>query len=157
MAERKAVLLTGTIYKGKTTIAQLVANALCPDAWWFPVASRSGVDTDNLLRAIAAGIADESTPSLVVVDNIDLSPSAHAAYGQALALLVSRATRAGRGLLLAARGESSEAAQLSDFAGIEAIDVPELSVEEVHQHCLTNGCPEGLSQAWAAFIRSARC
>lgn len=155
MAERKAVLLTGTIYKGKTTIAQLVANALCPDAWWFPVASRRGVDTDNLLRALAAGIADESAPSLVVVDNIDLSPSAHAAYGQALALLVSRATRAGRALLLTARGESGEAAQLSDFAGIEAIAVPELSVEEVQQHCLSNGCPEGLSQAWAAFIRGA--
>lgn len=155
MAERKAVLLTGSIYKGKTTIAQLVANALCPDAWWFPVASRSGVDTDNLLRALAAGIADESAPSLVVVDNIDLSPSAHAAYGQALALLVSRATRAGRGLLLTARGESGETAQLSDFAGIEGIDVPELSVEEVQQHCLSNGCPEGLSQAWAAFIRGA--
>ncbi len=155
MAERKAVLLTGTIYKGKTTIAQLVANELCPDAWWFPVASRSGVDTDNLLKAIAAGIADESTPSLIVVDNIDLSPSAHTAYGQALALLVSRAIRSGRGLLLTARGESTEAAQLSDFASIEAIDVPELSVEEVQQHCLTNGCPEGLSQVWAAFICSA--
>lgn len=155
MAERKAVLLTGTIYKGKTTIAQLVANELCPDAWWFPVASRSGVDTDNLLRALATGIADESAPSLVIVDNIDLSPSAHAAYGQALALLVSRATRAGRGLLLTARGESGETAQLSDFTGIEAIDVPELSVEEVQQHCLSNGCPEGLSQAWAAFIRGA--
>lgn len=155
IAERKAVLLTGTIYKGKTTIAQLVANALCSDAWWFPVASRSGVDTDNLLRAIAAGIADESAPSLVVVDNIDLSPSAHAAYGQALALLVSRATRAGRGLLLTARGESGETAQLSDFGGIEAIDVPELSVAEVQQHCLSNGCPEGLSQAWAAIIRGA--
>lgn len=155
MAARKAVLLTGTIYKGKTTIAQLVANELCPDAWWFPVASRSGVDTDNLLRALANSIADESAPSLVVVDNIDLSPSAHAAYGQALALLVSRAARAGHGLLLTARGESGEAAQLSDFAGIEAIDVPELSVNEVQQHCLSNGCPEGLSQAWAAFIRSA--
>lgn len=155
MAERKAVLLTGTIYKGKTTIAQLVANELCPDAWWFPVASRSGVDTDNLLRALATGIADESAPSLVVVDNLDLSPSAHAAYGQALALLVSRATRAGRGLLLTARGESGETAQLSDFTGIEAIDVPELSVEEVQQHCLDNGCPEGLSEAWAAFIRGA--
>lgn len=155
MAERKAVLLTGTVYKGKTTVAQLVANELCPDAWWFPVASRSAVDTDNLLRAIAAGIADDSAPSLVVVDNIDLSPSAHAAYGQSLALLVSRATRAGRGLLLTARGESGETAQLSDFAGIEAIDVPELSVEEVQQHCLSNGCPEDLSQAWAALIRSA--
>ncbi len=155
MAERKAVLLTGTVYKGKTTIAQLVANELCPEAWWFPVASRSGIDTDNLLRALATGIADESAPSLVVVDNIDLSPSAHAAYGQALALLVSRATRAGRGLLLTARGESGETAQLSDFAGIEAIDVPELSVEEVQHHCRSNGCPEVLSQGWAAFIRGA--
>lgn len=155
MAERRAVLLTGTIYKGKTTIAQLVANELCPDAWWFPVSSRSGVDTDNLLRALATAIADESAPSLVVVDNIDLSPSAHAAYGQALALLVSRATRSGRGLLLTARGDSAETAQLSDFTGIEAIDVPELSVEEVQQHCLSNDCPEGLSQAWAAFIRGA--
>lgn len=155
MAERKAVLLTGTIYKGKTTIAQLVANAICPDAWWFPVASRSGVDIDNLLRAIAADITDESTPSLVVVDNIDLSPSAHAAYGQALALLVSRAIRGGRGVLLTARGESGEAADLTDFVGIEAIDVPEMSVKEIQQHCLSNGCPEATSQAWAAFIRNA--
>lgn len=155
VAERKAVLLTGTIYKGKTTIAQLVANEICPDAWWFPVTSRSGVDTDNLLRAIAASIADESTPSLVVVDNIDLSPSAHAIYGQALSLLVSRATRAGRGVLLTARGESSETAELSNFADIEPIDVPELSVEEVQQYCLINGCPEDTAQAWAAFISSA--
>ncbi len=152
---RKAVLLTGSIYKGKTTIAQLVANALCPDSWWFRLASRSGVDTDNLLRAIAAAITDESTPALVIVDNVDLSPSAHEAYGQALALLVSRATRSGRALLLTARGESNEAAQLSDFAEIEAIDVPELSVEEVEQHCLSNGCPDALSPAWSAFIRGA--
>lgn len=154
MVERKAVLLTGTIYKGKTTLAQLVANALCPDAWWFPVANRTGVDTDTLLRALAGVVADESVPPLVVIDNIDLSPSAHAAYGQALALVVSRATRAGRGLLLTARGDSGETTQLSDFAGIEAIEVPEMSVEEVQQHCLDNRCPESLSQSWAAFIVS---
>lgn len=155
LAGRKAVMLTGSIYKGKTTIAQLVANALCPDAWWFPVTSRSGVDTDNLLRALASAIADESAASLVVVDNIDLSASVYAAYGQALALLVSRANRAGRGLLFTARGESAETAQIADFAGIEAVDVPELSVEEVLQHCLSNGCPEGLARAWAVFISSA--
>lgn len=155
IAERRAVLLTGTIYKGKTTIAQLVANTLCPDAWWFPASARSGVDIDNLMRALAAGIADESVPPLVVFDNIDLSPSAYAAYGQALELLVSRATRAGRALLLTARGESGETAQFPNFGGIETIDVPELSDEEVQQHCLSGGCPESLSHAWAAFIRSA--
>lgn len=155
MVERKAVLLTGTIYKGKTTVAQLVGNALCPDAWWFPVANRTGVDTDTLLRALAAVVDDESVPPLVVVDNIDLSSSAHAAYGQALSILVSRATRAGRGLLLTARGESTDTAQLSDFAGIEAVDVPEMSVAEVEQHCLNTGCAVELSQAWATLIRGS--
>lgn len=152
MVERKAVLLTGSVYKGKTTVAKLVANAICPDAWWFPVSMRSGTETDNLMRALAAAVSDESVPSLVVVDDIDLSPSAHAAYRQSLALVVSRANRAGRGLLLTARGTSSGTAQLSDFAGIEAVDVPEMSIQEVQQHCIDNGCLGQLSPAWAAFV-----
>src|SRR5882724_3815914 len=32
--ERKVVLITGTVYKGKSTLAQLAAASLCPDAWW---------------------------------------------------------------------------------------------------------------------------
>jgi phage replication-related protein YjqB (UPF0714/DUF867 family) len=155
IGQRKAVLLMGSVYKGKTTVAQLVANALCPDAWWFPVSMRSGTETDNLMRALAAVISDESVPSLVVVDDIDLAPSAHAAYRQSLALMASRASRAGRGLLLTARGTSSSTAQLSDFAGIEAVDVPEMCVQEVQQHCLANGCPVELLQAWAAFVRAS--
>lgn len=155
MVERKAVLLTGSVYKGKTTIAQLVANAVCPDAWWFPVSMRTGTETDNLMRALAAVVSDESVPSLVVVDDMDLSPSAHAAYRQSLALVVSRASRAGRGLLLTARGTSSGTAQLSEFTGIEAVDVPEMSLQEVQQHCLDNGCPEESSPAWAAFVRAS--
>lgn len=151
--DRKTVLLTGTVFKGKTTIAQLVANELCPDAWWFPVSSRSGTETDNLLHALAAVIDRESTPSLVVVDDIDLSPGSHAAYCQSLALVVSRANRSGRGLVLTARGTSSGAAQHSDFNGIETVDVPEMSTEEIQAHCDANGCPGHLSPPWAVLIR----
>lgn len=153
--ERKAVLLAGSVYKGKTTVAQLVANALCPDAWWFPVSLRSGTETDNLMRALAAVVSDESAPSLIVVDDIDLSPTAHAAYRHSLALVVSRASRSGRGLLLTARGTSSSTARLSDFTGIEAVEVPEMSFEEVQQHCQDNGCPEELAPVWAAFVRGS--
>jgi len=155
MVERKAVLLTGSVYKGKTTISQLVANALCPDAWWFPVTMRSGTETDNLMRALAAVVSEESTPPLIVIDDLDLSPNAHAAYRQSLALLASRASRSGRGLLLTARGTSSGMAQLSEFTGIEAVDVPEMSVQEVQQHCLDNSCPGELSPAWAAIVQAS--
>lgn len=155
IVERKAVLLTGSVYKGKTTIAQLVANTLCPDAWWFPVTMRSGTETDNLMRALAAVVSDESTPPLIVIDDLDLSPSAHAAYRQSLALLASRASRSGRGLLLTAQGTSSGTAQLSEFTGIEAVDVPEMSVQEVQQHCLDNSCPREFSPAWAAIVQAS--
>jgi len=154
MIERKAVLLTGSVYKGKTTIAQLVANVLCPDAWWFPITMRSGPETDNLIRALAAVVSDESVPPLIVIDDLDLSPSAHEAYRHSLVLLASRASRAGRGLLLTARGTSSGTAQLSEFTGIEAVDVPEFSVQEVQQHCLDNGCPGELSSTWAAIVQT---
>lgn len=155
IVERKAVLLTGSVYKGKTTIAQLVANALCPDAWWFPVTMRSGTETDNLLRALAAVVSDESAPPLIVIDDLDLSPSAYAAYRQSLALLTSRASRAGRGLLFTARGTSSGTAQLPEFTGIEAVDVPEMSVKEVEQHVIDNGCPGELSPTWAALVQAS--
>lgn len=150
--ERKAVLLTGTVFKGKTTLAQLVATELCPDAWWFPVSARSGTETDNLLRALAAVVDQESAPAVIVVDDLDLSTAAHSAYRHSLALVVNRAGRVGRGLLLTARGASSTAAQLSDFSGIEVVDVPEMSREEVQDHCVNNGCSERLSPAWGALI-----
>lgn len=155
IVERKAVLLTGSVYKGKTTIAKLVANALCPDAWWFPVSMRSGTETDTLMHALAAVVSDEPVPSLIIVDDIDLSPSAHAAYRQSLELLISRANRAGRGVLLTARGTSSGTAQLSEFAGIETVDVPEMSIQEVLQHCIENGCPVDLSPTWAAIVQAS--
>ncbi|HEV7442213.1 MAG TPA: AAA family ATPase, partial [Steroidobacteraceae bacterium] len=95
---RSAVLLTGTVHKGKTTIAQLVANELCEDAWWFSVASRGGAETDRLFRALAGAIDSSAAPAVIVIDDVDLSPVAYEAYRQSLALVVSRATRSGRGI-----------------------------------------------------------
>lgn len=147
-----AVLLTGSVHKGKTTVAQLVGHAICPDAWWFPLANRTAVETDNLLRALAAAIGGPGVPSLVVVDNIDMSPSALSGFSAALALVVVQATRSNRSLLFTARGESSESEQLGSVAGFEVIDVPTMSPGEVAEQCQAYGCPEGLSGVWGALI-----
>ena len=155
VAERRAVLLTGTVYKGKTTLAQLVAIDLCPDAWWFPLTERTPVETDNLLRALAQAIEDGSCPHVIVVDDIDLAPGAHAVYRHSLALVVHRATLAGCGMLLTARGASSDAATLTDFRGIEIVNVPEMSTEEVELHCISNGCTLAEAPARALFIHGA--
>ncbi len=147
-----AVLLTGSVHKGKTTVAQLVGHAVCPDAWWFPLANRTTVETDNLLRALATAIVGPGVPSLVVVDNIDMSPSAFSGFGAALALVVVQAARSKRSLLFTARGESSGSEQLASGAGFDVVDVPTMSPGEVAEQCRAYGCPEDLSGVWGALI-----
>lgn len=151
--ERNALLLTGTVHKGKTTIAQLLANELCPDAWWFSVSSRAGVETDRLLRALASAVDAAATPSVIIIDDVDLSPGAYSSYCQALALVISRATRSGRGLVLTARGGTSEIVNVSTVAGLQVVDVPEMSSDEVRQHCATQGCGADLAGVWGRLIQ----
>lgn len=149
-----AVLLTGSVHKGKTTIAQLVGHAVCPAAWWFPLANRTTVETDDLLRALAKAISGPDVPSLVVVDNIDMSPLGHSGFGAALAMLVVQAARSSCSLLFTARGESSGSEQLASVAGLEVIDVPTMSPVEVAEQCQVYGCSEDLSGVWGALICS---
>jgi hypothetical protein len=150
-----AVLLTGSVHKGKTTVAQLVGHAICPTAWWFPLTNRTAVETDNLLRALATAIAMPGVPSLVVVDNIDVSPLGLNCFGAALAMVIAQATRSKRLLLCTARGESSGSEQLASMAGFfEVIDIPPMSPGEVAEQCLVHRCPENLSGAWGALICS---
>ena len=147
-----AVLLTGSVHKGKTTVAQLVGHTVCPDAWWFPLANRTVVETDNLLRALAAAIVGPGVPSLVVVDNIDISPLALSGFGAALTMVVVQAARSKRSLLFTARGESSGSEPLTSVTGFEVIDVPTMSPGEVIEQCQAYGCPEDLSGVWGALI-----
>lgn len=149
-----AVLLTGSVHKGKTTLAQLVGHAVCPDAWWFPLANRTAVETDNLLRALAAAISGPDVPALVVVDNIDMSPLGLSGFSAALAMVVVQAARSKRSLLFTARGESSGSEQLASVAGFEVIDVPTMSQGEVAEQCQAYECPEDLSGVWGSLICS---
>lgn len=147
-----AVLLTGSVHKGKTTLAQLVGHVVCPDAWWFPLANRTTVETDNLLRALAAAINGPDVPALVVVDNIDMSPLGLSGFGAALAMVVIQAARSKRSLLFTARGESSGSENLALVAGFEVIDVPTMSPGEVTEQCQAYECPEDLSGVWGPLI-----
>lgn len=147
-----AVLLTGSVHKGKTTLAQLVGHAVCPEAWWFPLANRTAVETDNLLRALIAAMVRSDAPSLIVIDNIDMSPLAFSGFDAALTIVVSQAVRSGRALLFTARGESAESEQLAPVAGLEVIDVPTMSPGEVDEQCQVHGCPADRSGIWGALI-----
>lgn len=150
--QRRIVLLTGSVFKGKTTLAQLVASALCPEAWWINLTDRQQTQVDTLLLALASRIESSDCPKLVILDDLDVSPTAHRVYRDSLGLLLHRATASGHGIILTAQGASSHSAVVQDFANIELLDVPELTTEETVTLCLEHGCPETLSNIWGTFV-----
>lgn len=150
--QRRVVLLTGTVHKGKTTIAQLVASTICPSAWWVNLTEQKPGQVDILFMALASRIEQGDCPSLIIIDDLDISPSAHRVYRDSLALVLHRAKVSGRGVLLTARGTSSEAARLEDFKNVEILDIPELSYDEVQKLCLEHGCSNELVNTWSNIV-----
>ncbi|WP_126456876.1 hypothetical protein [Sulfuriflexus mobilis] len=152
---RKVVLLTGTVYKGKTTLAQLVSSVLCPDAWWIALSGRKPSEVDSLFMAIARRIDEDACSSLIVIDDLDLSPVAHRAYKDSLELILHRANITGRGIILTAQGASSDSAAIHDFSNIELFYVPEMDAEEVKALCIQQGCPVKFAHKWSALVTAS--
>jgi hypothetical protein len=152
--QRRTILLTGSVYKGKTTLAQLVASALCPEAWWINVTEREPIQVDTLLLALASRIGTGNCPSLVIIDDLDVSSTAHRVYRDSLALVLHRAKATGRSVILTAQGASSDSAVVHDFTNIELLDVPELSAEETATLCHEYGCPESLTKIWGSLVNA---
>ena len=149
---RKVVLLTGTVHKGKTTVAQLVSSTLCPEAWWVNLTGRRFDKVDNVLLALAGQIEKGDCPSLVVIDDLDISPAAHRVYQDSLALVLHRAGTTGRGILLTAQGGTSNSAVVQDFKSVELLNVPELSSDETEALCSEHGCPHEIAASWGSLI-----
>ncbi|MGA4196591.1 hypothetical protein ACI2VG_05840 [Ralstonia nicotianae] len=150
--QRRSVLLTGTVFKGKTTAAQLVAGVLCPDAWWIRLTGRQADQVDNLLRALAGEIDGGACPALLIIDDLDISPSVHRVYRDSLALLLHRMHASGRAVLMSAQGSTVDIEQLAQWEGVEIIEVPELRPKEVEQLCVQEGCGEADAEFWGATV-----
>ncbi len=150
--QRAVVLVTGTVHKGKSTLAQLVATALCPTAWWVNLTDRRPSEVDNVLLALSGRIEAGDCPNLVIIDDLDIGPTAHRAYKDSLALFLHRAHSTGRAVLLTARGASSEAAVVQDFGPVQLFDVPEVGSGEAETLCTEHGCPPAFAKLWGFFV-----
>jgi hypothetical protein len=150
--QRKVVLITGTVYKGKSTLAQLGAASLCPDAWWVSLTERPIKDVDNLLLALGQRIDLGILPGLIIIDDIDITEKAYRAYHASLQLVLHRAYVAGCGVILTAQGGTQNSSIVRDFANLELLEVEAVADEELTALCLSHGCQPDLAQAWASLI-----
>lgn len=150
--ERKSAIITGTVYKGKTTLAQLAANLLCANAWWISLSGRQREQVDNLVLVLAKQIENQECPNLVVLDDMDFSPASMHVYQDSLTLLLHRANSVGKSLLITAQGGSFSPEVNSQIVGTEIVEVTEIDGNELAALCIEHGCPNDLAALWSVII-----
>lgn len=150
--QRQAVLLTGTVHKGKTTTAQLVAAELCPTAWWLKLTGRRPDQVDTLLMAMASRVDSPGCPALVVLDDVDLSVGSINVFGSALELVVHRMRASGRAVLMTAQGTLVDGSSGHCGASVETVHIPELSQADIKDLCEDLGCPAEAAASWSRPI-----
>ena len=150
--QRRVVLLTGTVHKGKTTIAQLVAWNLSSDAWWLNLTQRTPDQVDNLFLALANRVDQLDCPNLIVIDDLDLNHSAYRCYRDSLSMVLHRAGIRGTGVLITAQGSSCESPMASNILNLETLEIPAIDFSEIESLCLEYGCLKERARAWSAII-----
>ena len=151
---REPVLLTGSVFKGKTTIAILAALATVPNAWWIDLSDRPNGSVRDIFAFLAMVMERSETPELIVLDDLNTSETAKKTYGKALSKLVYNAKGAGKTLLLTAQG-SPDALEKHDATGwgIVVLDIPSMSDAEIRAECTAAGCSSEADVAlWGELI-----
>ena len=151
---RDAVLLVGSVFKGKTTIAQVVARDAGLDASWTELSGRTPAATSDALRLLALTIDRPGGPSLLILDDLDTSANARRVYAASLRQLAHRARVAGVALLFTAQGHTEALEQeVATSWGVDVVVVPAMPHAEVAEHCVDFGCSsQNLANAWGQLI-----
>lgn len=151
---RQSVLLTGSVFKGKSTIAAVIAASTCPDAWWISLSDRNAAQVQDIFKLVTLLIESPSAPLMIVLDDLNLCATFKRVYINALRKLIHRANTGQKSLFLTAQGQSQELdTETRETLELEFIDVPALQEAEISGHCVALGCPSQIdAEMWGRLI-----
>lgn len=153
VSQRSAILLAGSVFMGKTTIAQVVARDCGLRGAWTELSQRPPAAVAEAFKLLALTLDRPGGPDLLIFDDLDTSPLARRTYATNLRQLLHRAEVAGKALLFTAQGHSqSLEREVAESWGIQVVQVPEMPVEEVTAHCSARGCPAERAKSWGAIV-----
>ena len=156
LRRRAAVMLSGSVYKGKTTLAAILVHSSGMATQWIQLTERDASAIADIFRLVSLTFDDSNSPAIVVFDDLDTGAKARRAYTPALKKMVHRARLAGKILLFTAQGQSEVlTSEIADEWGLVQIEVPALEADDVKALCLSMGCPtDDLADAYGKVIEA---
>lgn len=142
LGKKSPLLISGTVGKGKTTLAKLVAAAgyRCI---WIELAGRDAEYVEDALAEVSQVVSKSNDCQLIVVDNFDIELGVSRAHWNGLELLNRACRMSGKFLLLTAKGIPPDRidGRLKVF-GTTILSVPDFDISEIETFFSEMGCPK---------------
>ena len=121
---------------------------------WTELSQREPAAIAEIFKLLTLTLDREGGPSLLIFDDLDTSPRARRTYELSLRKLVHRAEVAGKSLLFTAQGHTEALErEVASLWGLEIVQVPKMSQEEVAIQCADFGCtPAAHADVWSRII-----
>jgi hypothetical protein len=146
------LVLAGSVGKGKTTLAKLVASTVQKDCLWMDLSGRESPFAEAALATLAITLEDHARPSLVVIDDFLIEPNSPQGVWTSFAMLQRSCRNSSSQILITTKGvprERLDARLISACANIQQIE--DLSSAEIKEFFEKLGCPTTASLAWSAL------
>ena len=135
-------IIQGGVDKGKTTLANLTANAIEGKWFWLKLTNIDSSQVPVILKKLANTVSHESAQVNVVIDDLNLQPQELQAYEEDLGVVVYRVLERGAKLLITSQyNPPSYLIRSLGLSPSVVIHVPNFTIPEIEQFATKMGCP----------------
>ena len=135
-------IIQGGVDKGKTTLANLTANAIEGKWFWLKLTNIGSSQVLVILKRLANTISHESSQVNVVIDDLNLQPQELQAYEEDLGVVAYRVLERGAKLLITSQHEPpNDLIRQLGVSSSVTINVPNFTIPEIEQFAIQMGCP----------------
>ena len=147
-------IIQGGTGKGKTTLANLIANDI-KGAWsWHNFTNKDSSQILQTLQQLFITISNESSQVNVVLDDLSLQPQQLRMYKEELSTLVYKVMERGAKLLITSQYKPrSNLLRSLGLSSSVVINVPNFTISEIKQFAQQLGCPEEDAKTWAELFQ----
>ncbi len=148
-------IIQGGVDTGKTTLANLTANAIKGKWFWLKLTNIDSSQVPAILKKLANTVSHESAQVHVVIDDLNLQPQELQAYEEDLGVVAYRALERGAKLLIISQHEPpSDLIRQLGVSSTVVIDVPNFTIPEIEEFAIQMGCPTSDLKIWTTFIQA---
>ena len=147
-------IIQGGVDKGKTTLANLTANAIKGKWFWLKLTNIDPSRVPVILKELANTVSHESAQVNVVIDGLNLQPQELQEYEEDLGVVAYRVLERGAKLLITSQyNPPSNLIRSLSLSPSVVIQVPNFTIPEIEQFAAKMGCPAGHAKTWSGWVQ----